>query len=211
MPEESADLGGYLRAQRVFDLAGVRVQQRFLQTEGVEKQPLRQTMAADDLQGALFTMRRELNVPVVEIYQFFLAHEEEGSAVLDKLRQRFGKHRLPPRLFPGMQDCLQQIVDQFLFLVGEHRDLAQPAVMQFDASLRHATDLGVVGDDDNCVAFAVQVGYQSHHDRLVDFIEVARGLVGENQVGLVNESARNADALLFSSRQLRGQMVKAVA
>src|SRR6516164_963396 len=172
MSEESADLGGHLRAQGVFDLTGVRVQQRVLQAEGVEKQPLGQAMAADNLQGALFTVRGEPNVPVVEINQFFLAHEKESGAILDELWQRFRRYRLPARVLLRVQDYFQQIIDQLL--------------------------LRVVGDDDDGVAFAVQVGHQSHDQRLVDLVEVAGGFIGKNQVGLVNEGPGNAHPLLFS-------------
>ena len=72
------------------------------------------------VEGAPFALRCERDVPVVEVNQFLLAHEEECSAVLDELRQCFGGHRRPARVFLGVEDGLQQIVDQFLFLVREH-------------------------------------------------------------------------------------------
>ncbi len=61
------------------------------------------------------------------------------------------------------------------------------------------------------VAGVVQLAKNLQHDGFVNFVEIACGLIGENQLGLVDESARDGYALLLATGKLRGQVCEAVA
>src|SRR6185437_8052336 len=51
---------------------------------------------------------------------------------------------------------------------------------------------------------------QLHHHGLVRFVQIAGGFVGEDDAGVVDERARNADALLLAARELGGQVGGAI-
>ena len=58
--------------------------------------------------------------------------------------------------------------------------VVQAAVLQFDAAIGLAGDVGVVRDHQNGVAGAVQFAEQLHHDGFVFLVEIAGRLVGQN-------------------------------
>ena len=51
----------------------------------------------------------------------------------------------------------------------------------------------------------------SQDDGFVGFVEIAGGLVGEDQFWLIDQRARDGHALLFAAGKLRGKMREAVA
>ena len=72
-------------------------------------------------------------------------------------------------------------------------------------------DVGVVRDHEDRVARAVQLAEKFHDDGFVGFVEIAGGLVGEDQLGLIDQGAGDRDALLLAAGELRGEMREAVA
>ena len=70
--------------------------------------------------------------------------------------------------------------------------------------------VGLVGDDDDRDAAAVQVLEQGHDLHARARVEGAGGLVGQDENRLVDEGARDRDALLLAARELRGVMVLAI-
>ena len=64
-------------------------------------------------------------------------------------------------------------------------------------------DRRIVGDDDDGVAFAVQLLEQRHELGAALAIERAGRLVGEDDLAAVHQRARDADALLLAARELR--------
>ena len=52
----------------------------------------------------------------------------------------------------------------------------------------------------------MQLAQQAQDDLFVDGVQVAGGLIGENDLGIVDQGARDADPLLLSARELSGQM-----
>ena len=83
------------------------------------------------------------------------------------------------------------------------------AVAEGDAALGEGGHLGVVGDHDDGVAVAVEVLEELGDDLLVGGVEVAGGLVGEQDGWVVDEGAGDADALLFAAGELAGQVLGA--
>ena len=76
---------------------------------------------------------------------------------------------------------------------------------------RERRDVLLVRDDDDGDAGAVELLQQRHHLEARRRIEGARGLVGEDQLGIVDQRARDGDALLLASGKLRGTMIRARA
>ena len=74
--------------------------------------------------------------------------------------------------------------------------------MQLDATLGHASDLGVVRHHDHGAAFAVQLIDQAHHNGLVHFVEVPRRFIRQDEPRLIDQRARDAGPLLLSARKL---------
>ena len=76
----------------------------------------------------------------------------------------------------------------------------------------HAGDIGVVGDDQESLPRLLG----QLEDELLDLlgrrgVEVARGLVAEDDVGISDQRARDRHPLALAARELRGQMVQALA
>ncbi len=81
-------------------------------------------------------------------------------------------------------------------------DLRQAAVRQLDAAVGHAADRRRMGHHQNRVPAVVQLVQQFEHDVLVGFVEIAGGLVGQNQLGLIDQRARDGHALLLAAGKL---------
>ena len=65
----------------------------------------------------------------------------------------------------------------------------------------------IMGDDDDGVAFLVQLVQQAQQFLAAAAVERARRLVGQNHVAAVHQGPRHADALLLAARQGIGPMV----
>ena len=76
-------------------------------------------------------------------------------------------------------------------------------------SARRATT-GIVRDHDDGAPLLVEFAQQAQDDFFVHGVEIAGGLVGQNNLWIVDQGARNADALLLASGELRRQVTGAV-
>ena len=92
-----------------------------------------------------------------------------------------------------------------LFFVGHGEDFlsCDLAVVQFDAAVSQAGDDGVVRHHDDGASLLMEFAQQAQDDLFVNGVEVARGLVGKNDLGIVDQGARDADALLLATGKLR--------
>ena len=88
--------------------------------------------------------------------------------------------------------------------------LDDAAVEQVDGAVGVARVARVVGDHADGGAGAVQLAQQVHDRLAVVRVEVAGGLVGEQDRGIADERARHRDALLLAARELAGQVLRAV-
>jgi len=69
-----------------------------------------------------------------------------------------------------------------------------------------------VGDEhDRLTGLPVQLGQHVVHVAGVCTVQVARRLVGEKELRLIDERTRDADALLFATGELAGDVVQAMA
>src|SRR5882672_7759994 len=87
----------------------------------------------------------------------------------------------------------------------------QVAVSKLDATVSLTRDIRVVRHHQDGVASVVQFAKNLDDDCFVGFVEIASGLVGENDLRLINQRARDGHALLLAAGELRGEMRQAVA
>ena len=84
------------------------------------------------------------------------------------------------------------------------------AIEEKDVAAGAAQVTRVVGDDDDGRAFGVELTQQLHHLRTVLRVEIAGGLVGQQNQRLAHHRARDRDALLLAPGQLRGVVMDPV-
>src|ERR1700730_3541193 len=89
--------------------------------------------------------------------------------------------------------------------------VVQVAVLELDATVGLASDVGIVRYHQHGVTSAVELAKNFHHDGFVLFVEIACGLVGENELGVIDERTGNGDALLFATGEVRRKMRETVA
>ena len=85
----------------------------------------------------------------------------------------------------------------------------EPAVAERQKPRRERRDVLLVRDDDHRDAAAVQLLQQRHDLEARRGVERAGRLVGENQLGVVDQRARDGDALLLAAGELRRGVVLA--
>src|ERR1700688_1227345 len=82
-----------------------------------------------------------------------------------------------------------------------------PAVLELDDAMAEGgVALGVRDLNDGCAAF-VQALKELHDFFALRGMQVTGGLVGENELGILNHRARHADELLLAAGKLIGEKV----
>src|SRR5580693_4132052 len=89
--------------------------------------------------------------------------------------------------------------------------VVQMAVLKLDTAVGPAGDVGIVRNHQYGVTCAVQLAEDLHDDSFVGFVEIAGGLVGEDQLWLIDQGSSDSDALLLAAGELRGEMRQAIA
>ena len=87
----------------------------------------------------------------------------------------------------------------------------QVTVSEFDAAVSLTRDVRVVRHHQDGVSGVVQFAENLDDDGFVGFVEIAGGLVGQNDFWLIDQRTRDGHALLLAAGKLRGEMRQAVA
>ena len=74
--------------------------------------------------------------------------------------------------------------------------------MQFDAAVSQARDDRVVRDHHDSAFLLVELAQQAQDDLFVLRVEVAGWFVGQDDLGIIDQRACNAHALLLTAREL---------
>ena len=85
------------------------------------------------------------------------------------------------------------------------------AVSDMDDAIGVFGDIGFMGDQHNRVAFFMQVFHKPHDFAAGLRIQVAGGLVGQDNRRIINKGAGNGDALALSTGKFIGLVVHAFA
>ena len=94
---------------------------------------------------------------------------------------------------------------QFVFQVVDYL-----AVEEVDGALGDGGVFGAVGDHDDGGAFGVEFGEEAHHLASVLAVEVAGGLVGEDELGMAHTGTGDGHTLLLAAAELLREVVGAV-
>src|SRR5580704_4512817 len=89
-------------------------------------------------------------------------------------------------------------------------DLREFPMREIDAAVSELSNGIVVSDHEDGVAFAMKLAKQADDGFLVGLVEIAGGLVGKDELGMVDERASHGDALLLATGKLRGKVGDAV-
>ena len=121
---------------------------------------------------------------------------------IDTSADRPDRRRLSQRFFEGVADDRHDAGSALPTML---------AVLELDDAAADPLDqLAIVRRDEHGGAARVDVAEQVHDLERQVGIEIAGRLVGQHQLRLVDERARNGHALLLAARQLLGQRVEAV-
>src|SRR6185312_1478854 len=90
--------------------------------------------------------------------------------------------------------------------------LSQPSLLDLVDAPHAARQPGVVGHYDEARAtLAVELEHQGEHRLRIRAIQVPRGLIGQDDLGLGDERPRHRRALPFAARELMRPMIEALA
>ena len=241
MAEKSANALIELRADDVFEFASLIVHFGVFDGKCILEKSLREAMAAHHIAGTLASHRSELRLSVLKVDQVQFSHAPQnfrGWLVRNKRETSCWTGGVQASHLSGLPflaadpDLFEKMIEANL-VVGGNRSAAvggvgeragermartvlrrvkvETAVGEFDAAVGLARDVRVVRDHQNRVACVVQLAKNFQDDFFVRFIEVAGGLVGQNDFRLIDQRARDGHALLFAAGELRREMRHAVA
>ena len=83
--------------------------------------------------------------------------------------------------------------------------------MEFDAAVGEARDNGIVRHHHNRASLLVKFAQQAQDDLFIQRIKIASRLVGKNNLRIVDQGPRDADALLLAPGKLRWQVMHPLA
>ena len=102
-------------------------------------------------------------------------------------RRRFNAANLGNFVMLGQDpQFLKNLVELLLIRHGEnflHRDFA---VMQFNAAIGKARHYGIMGNHHNGSSLPMKFTQQPQNDLFVDRIQISRGFVGEDDLGVID-------------------------
>src|SRR5579859_1686962 len=82
----------------------------------------------------------------------------------------------------------------------------EAAVGEFNAAIGLPGDVGIVRDHQDCVTGFVQLAKYLQDNLFVSFVEIARGLVGQDDFRLIDKRAGDGYSLLLAAGKLRGKV-----
>src|ERR1017187_1343531 len=138
----------------------------------------------------------------------------DGEAAQDRRHAEHDPERLQGRaaeVLPDLDPCAEHALAEGAGrghgLGGSRFRPEDQAVAQLDLALGHRGDVGIVRDEHDRVALAVQFLEKAEHLGAGLRIERAGGLVREEEGGPVREGPGDRDALLLAARELCGKDV----
>ena len=88
-----------------------------------------------------------------------------------------------------------------LLVIGHGKDFARRdfAMMKFDAAVGEASDDGIMRDHHYSPALLMQLAQESKDYFFIDGVEIAGGLVGQNDFRIIDQGPGDTNALLLST------------
>jgi hypothetical protein len=200
MSEEAADALVEFWTDDVFELAGLTVSLVIVDAKRVFEEALGETMATNDVARAAFASVGEFDVTIgLDVDQAEVFHACQSADGIDAARRADVFHIGGIAFFATDPDLFQKMVEVDAVVHGDALIDGEMAVDELDAAVGLLGNVGIVGDHEDGVAGTVQFAEQADDDFFVGLIEIAGGLVGENELGLIDERAGDSHALLFTA------------
>ena len=109
-------------------------------------------------------------------------------------------------VFLDRPEFLEDFVELLFVGHGEDFLIGDLAVMQFDSAISQTGHGGIVRDHHDGASLLMKFAQQAQDDLFVHCVQVSSGLVGQDDFGIVDQCAGDANSLLLASRKLRGQV-----
>ena len=212
MAQEAADALVEFGADDVFELAGLAASFVVVDAESVLEQAFSEAMAANDIAGSAPAAIGEFDLPIAEnVNEAKVFHAGEGADGIDTAGSTDVFDIGAIAFFGADPNLLEEVIEVDAVVHGNALIDSEMAVDEFDAAIRLLRDVRVVGDHEDGVASAVEFAEEADDDFFVGLIEIAGGLVGKDELGLIDERAGDGDALLLAAGKLRRKMGEAMA
>jgi hypothetical protein len=203
--KKTADALVEFRTDDVFELAGLRVGLMFVNSKCVLEQPFRKPMATHHVSGAALTPFGELHFMIfLDANEAQILHAGQGTRRIHGARGMDVLYISAISLLAAHPYLFQQMIIVNAVVHGDTLVRGKMAMSKFDAAIGLLGDVRIVGDHENGVAGTVKFAEQRDNNFLVGFVEIPGRLIGKNDFWLIDERARDCNALLFSARKLRG-------
>jgi len=212
MAEEAANALVEFGRDDVLEFAGLTVGFVVVDAERVLEEALGEAMTADDVAGAAFATIGQLDLAIGEnVNEAKVFHAGESTDGIDTAggADVLDVGAIP--FFAANPDLLEEMVKVDAVVHGDALIDGEVAVDEFDAAVGLLGDIGVVGNHENGMAGAVEFAEEADDDFFVGFVEITGGLVGQDELGLIDERASDGDALLFTAGKLRRKVSEAMA
>ena len=211
MAEEAADALVQFGADDVFELASLTVRFVVVNAEGVFEEAFRETVTADDIAGAALATVGQFDMAIgFDMDQAEIFHASQSADRIDAAGRADVLDIGAIPFFFADPDLLKQMVEVNAVVHGDALINGEVSVNKLNAAVGLLGDVGIVGDHEDGMASAVELAEQADDDFLVGLVEIAGGLVGQNELGLIDQRTSDGDALLLSTRELRGKVREAM-
>jgi len=189
MIQKRANLLVKLRADDVLELAGLRMRLGIGNGKSISEEALGEAVTPDNVAGASAAVFGEADVAAADFHQMQIGHAAERAAPGPPSRGCGCARRALRCLFAANPDLLEQMIEALLFFGGDCGDLLEAPVGQLDAAVGQPRDGRRVRHHDDGVSAGVQLAENVEDDLLVGLIEIAGGLVGEDEFRLIDQRA----------------------
>jgi hypothetical protein len=210
MAEEGADALVEFGADDVLELAGVGIGFGIGDGESVGEEALGEATAADDIASAIVSALGERDLALMELEEAEVGEARDDAARIlpAGVADFFDEGR--DAFLAENPNLLEEVIEVDFVGGGKFGDLDEAAVSEIEAAVGELSDGRVVSDHEDGVAFVVEFAEEANDFFLVGFVEVAGGLVGEDELGVIDEGAGDGDTLLLAAGKLSGEMLDAV-
>ncbi len=158
------------------------------------------------LRSSLLARRREPLLPVHDRNETNARQGRDQPAPLH-LRE-VGRLQVVGRL-PTVPKMFQHLVEVLILFRRKEHCFHDPAVIEVQPPIGQTPRRFIVRHHHDRPPLRVKIAQQLEHDPLILRVEVARGLVREDDLRIVHQRPRDRHPLLFAARKLRGQMFRA--
>ena len=204
MAQQGTEPVRYVRTQNMFELAGAGLDFHFVaDRQDIHEEPLRKAMPADHIARALLPGGRELLHAVSDGDETDAGQRRNQPAPL----RRGEVSRLQMiRCFTAIPKVLQHFVEILILFGGEEQRFDNAAMVEIHPAIGQVAGVLVMRHHHDGAALRVKVAEDLEDNALIIGVQIACGLVRQDDLRIVDQRARDRDPLLLATRKLRRQV-----